>query len=92
MNLQEKLELCSSYYKKWKEKALSSQNLEQIKSAMQKAFFWIELHSAFLILEAMDQKSNNPENLKRIILARANLAKKLVEYSEKILEEIKWLK
>jgi hypothetical protein len=92
MNLQEKLELCSSYYKKWKEKALFSQNLEESKSAMQKAFFWIELHSAFLALEAMEQKSSDSENLKKLILARANLARKLVEYSEKILEEMKWLK
>jgi len=91
MNLQEKLELCSTYYKKWKEKALSSQNLEQSKNAMQKAFFWLEMHSAFLALEAMKQKSS-PENLKKIILAKTNLSKKLIEYSEKILEEINWFK
>jgi hypothetical protein len=89
MNLQEKLELCSTYYKKWKEKALSSQNLEQSRNAMQKAFFWLEMHSAFLALEAMEQKSS-PENLEKLILARVNLSKKLIEYSEKILEEINW--
>jgi hypothetical protein len=91
MNLQEKLELCSTYYKKWKEKALSSQNLEQSKNAMQKAFFWLEMHSAFLALEAMEQ-NKDPENLQKLILAKANLSKKLIEYSEKILEEINWFK
>jgi hypothetical protein len=91
MNLQEKLELCSSYYKKWKEKALSSQNLEQGIKAMQRAFFWLEMHSAFLTLELMEHRASSEESLRKLILAKANLAKKLIEYSEDILEEIEWL-
>jgi hypothetical protein len=39
----------------------------------------------------MEHKASSEESLRKLILAKANLAKKLIEYSEDILEEIEWL-
>lgn len=91
MNLQQKIQICSKHYKKWKQKALLSQNLEHAKKAMEKAFFWLELNSAFLGLWAIEKLKGDDVNiLIKLMIAKLNLSKKLVEYTEKILEEIRW--
>jgi hypothetical protein len=91
MNLKEKLELCSKNYKRWRNRVFSAQDLNEAKRAAEKAFFWLELSSAFIWLWNIERlKGNNPKTLEKIVIAKTNLSKKLVEYMEKILEEIKW--
>ncbi len=90
MNLKDQLELCNYYYKKWKDLAISSNNLEEVKKFMKKAFFWLELQSAYLSLWAVENlKGNKPEVRRKIIIAKANLAKKLADYAKEILNEFK---
>ncbi len=88
--LQDQIETCLQNYKRWKEKSLSSADVSETRRAASKAFFWSEMGSAFIILSAIE-KSNakNPELKRKIIVAKANLSKKLADYAERILSEIK---
>ncbi|MGC8812628.1 MAG: hypothetical protein ACP5O8_03545 [Candidatus Aenigmatarchaeota archaeon] len=84
------LEFCTEKYKKWKTIALTSEDLEEAKKAAQKAFFWLELYSAYLAVLTMekfgkkDLKSRN-----KIFLARIKICKKLNEYSRQMLNDLK---
>jgi len=85
------ISLCSKNYQKWKELALTSDDKEKMKKYMEKAFFWLELQTAFLALWAIENLSkNDPEIEERIVIAKSNLSKKLADYAKKILNEIKW--
>jgi len=89
MNLNSRINICSSNYKKWKELALNSKNLEEARKRMKRAFFWIELQSAFLFLDEMEKMSTLNDSLKnKVVLAKANLARKLSEYAKTLLDEL----
>jgi hypothetical protein len=89
MDIKEEISLCSQNYEKWKSLALSAQNKEESKKFLEKAFFWLELQSAFITLFAAEQsKGNDPLFKKKIMFAKARLSKKLAEYAERILNEI----
>lgn len=91
MNLQEQLELCTYYYKKWKNLAISSKSLEETKKFMKKAFFWLELQSAYLALWSIENlKGKDPKVKEKLMIAKANLAKKLADYAEDILKDFKF--
>jgi hypothetical protein len=85
----EKLQICSENYKRWKDLVLTSHSLEETKKAAKKAFFWLELHSAFLALHAIENSKKDKEMELKLIKARANLCKKLVEYANELLEELR---
>ena len=82
-----KLQICSENYKRWKKIALSSGNLEEVKKAMRRAFFWLEMHSAFLALDAAENKKMDKESLFMLLRAKAKICKKLADYAEEILKE-----
>jgi hypothetical protein len=85
----EKLQICSENYKKWKNIALSASNLEEARKAANRAFFWLELHSAFLFLELLEKTKKNDNNLQlKVLKAKSIICKKLVEYSEELLREL----
>lgn len=90
MDINEEIYTCYENYQKWKSLALATTNEQESKKFMEKAFFWLELQSAFITLFAAEQiKGKDPVFKKKILLAKANLSKKLAEYAEKILNEIK---
>ncbi len=85
----EKLQICSENYKKWKNIALTANNLEEVKKATSRAFFWLELHSAFLFLELLEKTKKNDNNLQlKVLKAKSIICKKLVDYSEELLKEL----
>jgi len=89
MTLDSQLELCAEHYKKWKAAALESKDPQEIRKALDKAFFWIELHSAFIALNAVEQlNSKNPYAKNKILIAKTTLSKKLADYASEILNEI----
>lgn len=89
MNINYQVNLCSNYYKKWKNLAFSSNNLEESKKCLERAFFWLELQTAFITLFAIEKlKGNDPKAKLKIISAKANLSKKLAEYAKDILNEL----
>ncbi|MEM5772614.1 MAG: hypothetical protein QXL86_00060 [Candidatus Aenigmatarchaeota archaeon] len=89
MDINEEISLCSENYEKWKALALSAQNKEESKKFLEKAFFWLELQSAFITLFAAEQaKGKDPAFKRKLLLAKTKLSKKLAEYAENVLNEI----
>jgi len=89
MDLDNQIEICSYHYQKWKELAFSSDNLSESRKCLRKAFFWLELQTAFITLFAVERlKGHDPEFKTKLISAKANLSKKLVEYAKEILNEL----
>lgn len=91
MSLENQVELCSSNYQKWKNQALLNKDIHEARKCMERAFFWIELQTAFIILHTVEHtKGNDKEMKKKLIQAKANLSKKLADYANEILNEIKF--
>jgi len=89
MDIRNEISLCSQNYQKWKNLALSSRSPEEGKRFLEKACFWLELHSAFITLFAAEQsKGKDPVFKNKIMVAKASLLKKLSEYAEKTLNEM----
>jgi len=89
MEIKDQISLCSQHYKRWKDMTLSSRTLEESKNCLEKAFFWLELQTAFIVLFALEkEKTKNPETRNKIMLAKARLCKKLAEYARQTLNEI----
>lgn len=89
MNFVEEISICSQNYEKWKSLALSSTNTEESKKYMEKAFFWLELHSAFVLLASAEEtKGKDPAFKEKLMIAKARLSKKLSEYAKKLLNDI----
>ena len=89
MSLESQVELCLSNYQKWKNQALVSRNNSESKKYMEKAFFWLELQTAFIVLDAVEKTNGNDKEIKKkLIQAKINLSKKLADYADKILNEI----
>ncbi len=86
MEKAEKLRICLSNYEKWKKLAMQARSLEDAKKFMKRAFFWIELQSAFSFLENVE-RINDESVRKKIILAKSNLIKKLSDYAKQLLDE-----
>ena len=90
MKLQHQIDLCSHHYQKWKSLAFSTNDLEESKKCLERAFFWHELQTAFITLFAIEKlNENDPKTELKIISAKANLSKKLAEYAKEILNELK---
>jgi len=90
MNLQHQMSLCSHHYEKWKNLAFSTNDSEESKKCLERAFFWLELQSAFITLFAVEKlNENDPKAEFKIISAKTNLSKKLAEYAKEILNELK---
>jgi hypothetical protein len=89
MEIKDQISLCSQHYHKWKDLALSSKDSAEGRKFLEKAFFWLELQTAFITLFAAEQsKGNDAEFKRKLLAAKANLSKKLAEYAENTLNEI----
>ena len=56
---------------------------------MKRAFFWLELQTAFITLFAIEKTNGNDSKAElKLISAKANLSKKLAEYAKEILNEL----
>ena len=90
MTLESQLELCAEHYKKWKQKALEAKDLPEGKKALERAFFWLELHSAFIALNAVEQtRGKDPKVRNKLLIAKTHLSRKLADYANEVLDEIK---
>lgn len=91
MPIETQIALCSKQYSRWKKLALDGQSLGDVKTCLEKAMFWLELQTAFVALWSVEQaRGNDPTVKNNLIIAKTNLSKKLADYAEKTLEEIKW--
>ena len=83
-----KLEICSNNYKTWKEIALKSKDPQIVKKAAEKAFFWIELQTSFLVLNELEKNMLTESERRKILNIKLNLMKKLLSYAKKVAEEL----
>jgi hypothetical protein len=89
MLLQDQVQKCSNHYQKWKDLALNSLDPKESKRCMEKAFFWLELQTAFITLFAIEQTKGKDVRIKRkLIEAKTNLSKKLADYAKQTLDEM----
>ena len=89
MPIKNQIALCTNHYRKWKKLALSAKNIKEIRESLERAFFWLELQTAFITLFTMEKlQDNDPEIKLKIISAKANLSKRLADYANTILDEL----
>jgi hypothetical protein len=89
MHIKDQISLCSYHYQKWKNLALSTFDTKEAGRYMKKAFFWLELQSAFITLFAVEQtRGKDPKVKRKLIVAKANLSKRLADYASEILNEL----
>lgn len=86
MPIETQIATCTEHYQMWKDKALFTNDIYQAKKAVQRAFFWMELRSAFLFLLAIEKaKGNDIEIKSKLITAKLNLSRKLTEYMKEMI-------
>ncbi|MBI2545039.1 MAG: hypothetical protein HYW22_00350 [Candidatus Aenigmarchaeota archaeon] len=89
MSIETQIETCSEHYKIWKNKALFSNDLYEARKAIDRAFFWMELRSAFIFLHTIEQTNGQDKKVKQsLIQAKMNLSRKLSEYMKETLKGI----
>jgi hypothetical protein len=87
MDLKQQLEICYRNYKKWKELALSLNGIESQK-AMERAFFWLEMHSAFFAIGTIEKvRKMSKEDVWRLIQLKSKLVERLSEYAKTLIED-----
>jgi len=87
MNLREQLEICYKNYKKWKELAFSLDGIESQK-AMERAFFWLEMHSAFFAVGTLEKTRNlSKGDIAKIIQLKSKLIERLAEYAKTLIDD-----
>ena len=91
MSAETQIATCSEHYQMWKDKALFTNDIHQARKAVERAFFWMELRSAFLFLLAVEKtKGNDGQTKEKLIKAKINLSKKLTSYANELLNEMKF--
>jgi len=87
MNLKQQLEICYRNYKKWKELAFSLNGIESQK-AMERAFFWLEIHSAFFAVGALEKIRNlSKDDVIKLIQLKSKLIERLAEYAKTLIDD-----
>jgi len=87
MEIKQQLEICYRNYKKWKELAFSLSGKESQK-AMERAFFWLEMHSAFFAVGTLEKSRKvNKEDVLRLIQLKSKLVERLTEYAKTLVED-----
>jgi hypothetical protein len=90
VTVKEQIATCSKQYSKWKELALDAESMPELKMCLRKAMFWMELQTAFVALWSVEQvRGGDPAVKKKLIMAKSNLSKRLADYAEDVLREIK---
>jgi len=89
MALESQVAMCSQHYQKWKGMALAATDMQEAQRCLDKAFFWLELQTAFITLFAAEKANGkNPEVEQKIFAAKANLTRKLANYCDETLREL----
>ena len=90
MSMETQITTCNEHYQMWKDKALFTNDISEARKAVERAFFWMELRSAFLFLMAVEKTNgNDSETKEKLIKAKINLSRKLSEYAQELLNELK---
>ena len=87
MDLRHQLEICYRNYKKWKELAFSLNGIEARK-AMERAFFWLEMHSAFFAVSTLEKtRKMSKDDALKLIQLKSKLIERLAEYARTLIDD-----
>jgi hypothetical protein len=90
MSFEDQLEICSFHYNKWKNAALAANDKEQVRRNLERAFFWLELQTAFIALDSVEKvQGKDPKVKNKILIAKTNLSKKLANYANEVMDDLK---
>ena len=85
--MKQQLEICYKNYKKWKELAFSLNGIESQK-AIERAFFWLEMHSAFFAVGTLEKtRKMNKDEVVRLIEIKSKLIERFVEYAKTLIDD-----
>ncbi len=87
MSTETQIATCNENYQMWREKALAENDLQNVKKATERAFFWLELRSALMFLNTVERTSNDTETRQKLLKAKINLSRKLTDQLREILDE-----
>lgn len=87
MDVKKQLEICYANYKRWKEKAFNNLNFEG-KKALERAFFWLEIHSAIYAVSVLESKARSKDEKKILLEAKRRIVEKLNEYEKTLLNDM----
>jgi len=91
MSFEDQLEICGFHYNKWKNAALAASNIEESKKYLEKAFFWLELQTAFIALDSVEKvQGKDPKVKNKLLIAKTHLSKKLANYANDVMNEMKF--
>ena len=89
MSFEDQLEICSFHYSKWKNAALAADSKEDVRKNLEKAFFWLELQTAFIALDSVEKaQGKDPKVKNKLLIAKATLSKKLADYANEIMNQM----
>lgn len=90
MSFEDQLEICSFHYNKWKNAALTSNNMDEVRKNLEKAFFWLELQTAFIALDSVEKfQGKDPKVKNKLLIAKTNLSRKLANYANQVMDEMR---
>lgn len=84
MSTETQIATCTEHYQIWKDKALFTNDVHETKKSLERAFFWMELRSAFIFLHSVEKTTTDGETKQKLIQAKLNLSKKLTEYLKEL--------
>jgi hypothetical protein len=84
MTIESQIKICNDNYQRWKQLALNGE-----RKAVERAFFWLELQTAFIALHSIEQTHQDGESKEKLIMAKVNLSNKLADYAKEILKEMR---
>lgn len=89
MTIETQIATSGEHFQMWKDKALFTNDIYEAKKALERAFFWMELRSAFIFLHTIEKTSGNDRETKdKILKAKINMSRKLSAYAKTLLDEV----
>ena len=88
MTIETQIVTCGEHYQMWKDKALFTNDLYEAKRALERAFFWMELRSAFIFLHSIEKTRTDSETKQKLIQAKLNLSRKLTEHLKELTKSL----
>ncbi len=89
MSIENQIKTCTEGFERWKERAFFCNDLYEARQALDRAFFWMELRSAFMFLHTVEQMGGNTKDTReKIMKAKINLSRKLSEHVKDLINGI----
>lgn len=90
VDLQKQISMCARHHAKWRRAAAFTRDAGQRKRYLERALFWLDTQTELVALWSADRKNpENPQIMDKVISDKANLSRKLAEYTKGMLDDMK---